>query len=82
MTGLPEYRNGGLLLDMGLLEAKHPGVTGQAHGPEEEVGVGCWCALFQAHFPARLSIYLRQFMVVPSCKARAVFCVNVVLGYC
>lgn len=42
MTGLPEYRNGGLLLDMGLLEAKHPGVTGQAHGPEEEVGVVCW----------------------------------------
>ncbi|CAM9835300.1 unnamed protein product, partial [Ectocarpus sp. 8 AP-2014] len=39
MTGLPEYRNGGLLLDMGLLEAKHPGVTGQAHGPEEEAGV-------------------------------------------
>ncbi|CAN0018382.1 unnamed protein product [Ectocarpus sp. 4 AP-2014] len=44
MTGLPEYRNGGLLLDMGLLEAKHPGVTGQAHGPEEEVIVE-WRAL-------------------------------------
>lgn len=37
MTGLPEYRNGGLLLDLGLLEAKHPGVTGEPHGPAEEV---------------------------------------------
>lgn len=37
MTGLPEYRNGGLLLDLGLLEAKHAGVTGEAHRPEEEV---------------------------------------------
>lgn len=37
MTGLPEYRNGGLLLDLGLLEAKHPGVTEQPHRPEEEV---------------------------------------------
>lgn len=37
MTGLPEYRNGGLLLDMGLLEAKHPEVTAEAHTPEDEV---------------------------------------------
>ncbi|CAM9180845.1 unnamed protein product [Scytosiphon promiscuus] len=44
MTGLPEYRNGGLLLDMGLLEAKHEGVTGKAHAPEEEVIVE-WRAL-------------------------------------
>lgn len=36
MTGLPEYRNGGLLLDLGLLEAKHSGVTGEPHRPEEE----------------------------------------------
>lgn len=37
MTGLPEYRNGGLLLDLGLLEAKYPGVTEEPHRPEEEV---------------------------------------------
>ena len=37
MTGLPEYRNGGLLLDLGLLEAKYPGVAGEPHRPEEEV---------------------------------------------
>lgn len=40
MTGLPEYRNGGLLLDMGLLQAKHAEVTGKPHGPEEEVRLG------------------------------------------
>lgn len=37
MTGLPEYRNGGLLLDLGLLEAKYSDVTGRAHKPDEEV---------------------------------------------
>lgn len=37
MTGLPEYRNGGLLLDLGLLEAKHDKVMGEAHQPEDEV---------------------------------------------
>lgn len=37
MTGLPEYRNGGLLVDMGLLQPKHKEVTEQPHGPEEEV---------------------------------------------
>ena len=39
MTGLPEYRNGGLLLDMGLLQAKHAEVTGKPHAPEEEVSI-------------------------------------------
>lgn len=44
MTGLPEYRNGGLLLDVGLLEAKYSDVTGRAHKPEEEVTFSC-CSL-------------------------------------
>eukprot|EP00903_Cladosiphon_okamuranus_P015737 g14525.t1 len=44
MTGLPEYRNGGLLLDMGLLQAKHAEVTEKPHSPEEEVIVE-WRAL-------------------------------------
>lgn len=39
MTGLPEYRNGGLLLDMGLLQAKHAEVTEKPHAPEEEVTI-------------------------------------------
>jgi Protein of unknown function (DUF1688) len=44
MTGLPEYRNGGLCLDMGLLEAKNPEIFQQRHLPGSEVVVE-WRAL-------------------------------------
>lgn len=44
MTGLPEYRNGGLCLDLGLLQAKHPDVTQGAHLPGSDVIVE-WRAL-------------------------------------
>jgi hypothetical protein len=44
LTGLPEYRNGGLLLDMGVLVAKHDDVVGRAHRPDDEVIVE-WRAL-------------------------------------
>ncbi|CAM9628424.1 unnamed protein product [Chrysoparadoxa australica] len=44
MTGLPEYRNGGLLVDMGVLEPKHEKVLGKAHHPHDEVIVE-WRAL-------------------------------------
>lgn len=44
MTGLPEYRNGGLCLDLGLLEAKHVSVVQERHLPESEVIVE-WRAL-------------------------------------
>lgn len=37
LTGLPEYRNGGLCLDLGLLEAKHPAVYDQVHASGSEV---------------------------------------------
>ncbi|MBD2014741.1 URC4/urg3 family protein [Microcoleus sp. FACHB-53] len=37
MTGLPEYRNGGLCLDLGLLEAKQASVVQERHFPESEV---------------------------------------------
>lgn len=33
MTGLAEYRNGGLFVDHGVLEPRHPDVTGQVHEP-------------------------------------------------
>lgn len=33
LTGLPEYRNGGLLLDLGLLEVKNPEIHNQSHLP-------------------------------------------------
>ena len=44
LTGLPEYRNGGLLLDLGALRPKHAAVTGEAHAPGEPVIVE-WRAL-------------------------------------
>lgn len=44
LTGLAEYRNGGLCVDLGLLVPKHPGVTGQSHLPGSSVIVE-WRAL-------------------------------------
>lgn len=44
MTGLPEYRNGGLCVDTGLLQAKDPIVFQQPHLPGSEVIVE-WRAL-------------------------------------
>jgi hypothetical protein len=44
LTGLPEYRNGGLLLDGGVLVAKHAGVTGKRHLPSDPIVVE-WRAL-------------------------------------
>lgn len=36
LTGLPEYRNGGLLVDLGLLVAKNPKLLTEAHLPGSE----------------------------------------------
>lgn len=44
LTGLAEYRNGGLLVDLGVLAPRHAGVTGAAHPPGSEVIVE-WRAL-------------------------------------
>jgi hypothetical protein len=44
LTGLSEYRNGGLCLDLGLLQAKQDAVTQQPHPPDSEVIVE-WRAL-------------------------------------
>jgi len=44
LTGLPEYRNGGLLVDLGVLEPKHLGVLGEIHEVGSEVVVE-WRAL-------------------------------------
>jgi hypothetical protein len=44
LTGLPEYRNGGLLIDAGVLVPKLPEVTGKAHAPSSEVIIE-WRAL-------------------------------------
>lgn len=44
LTGLAEYRNGGLFLDLGVLVARHPAVVGETHRPDAEVVVE-WRAL-------------------------------------
>ena len=44
LTGLPEYRNGGLLVDLGVLVPRHEEVTALAHAPGAEVIVE-WRAL-------------------------------------
>ncbi|NHC37704.1 URC4/urg3 family protein [Scytonema millei] len=44
LTGLPEYRNGGLCLDLGLLQAKHSDIFQQTHSVDSEVVVE-WRAL-------------------------------------
>ena len=44
LTGLPEYRNGGLLVDLGVLVPKHDAVLGQIHKPGAEIIVE-WRAL-------------------------------------
>jgi hypothetical protein len=44
LTGLPEYRNGGLFLDLGILEAKNPMLLSEPHKPDEEAVIE-WRAL-------------------------------------
>jgi hypothetical protein len=44
LTGLAEYRNGGLLVDDGALAPRHDEVTSRAHAPDSEVVVE-WRAL-------------------------------------
>ncbi|MGG6270414.1 URC4/urg3 family protein [Leptolyngbya sp. AN03gr2] len=44
MTGLPEYRNGGLCLDLGLLQLKNPQLAEISHSPDSELIVE-WRAL-------------------------------------
>jgi Protein of unknown function (DUF1688) len=44
LTALAEYRNGGLLIDCGVLVPKHPAVLGEAHRADSELVVE-WRAL-------------------------------------
>ncbi|MFW6076380.1 MAG: DUF1688 family protein [Hyphomicrobiales bacterium] len=44
LTPLAEYRNGGLIVDLGLIEPKHGRVFGQEHRPGDEIVVE-WRAL-------------------------------------
>jgi hypothetical protein len=62
LTPLAEYRNGGLVLDLGLIEPRHPRVLGEAHRPGDEIVVE-WRALT---IPIILAIaeQLRQYFAV------------------
>jgi hypothetical protein len=44
MTGLPEYRNGGLFVDLGVLVPKEEGVLTASHRPDSELIIE-WRAL-------------------------------------
>lgn len=66
LTGLAEYRNGGLFLDGGVLVPKHAAVLGEAHGVDSAVVVE-WRALTVAlldrtaeRFRARLGLSAEQ----------------------
>lgn len=44
MTGLPEYRNGGLFIDAGVIQLKDPSLAGQGHAPGDPLIIE-WRAL-------------------------------------
>lgn len=58
LTPLAEYRNGGLLIDMGLLQPRHDAVLGQAHPGSSEV-ITEWRALTVALID-RLAMRIRE----------------------
>jgi hypothetical protein len=60
LTGLAEYRNGGLFLDLGVLTPKHAAVLEQVHTPADEVVVE-WRALTVALLDV-LAERLRQML--------------------
>jgi hypothetical protein len=60
LTGLPEYRNGGLFVDLGVLVPKHAEVTRDEHAPGDEVIVE-WRALTVALLD-RVSELVRELL--------------------
>ena len=70
LTGLAEYRNGGLLVDMGVLVPKHDRVLSEIHSPGSEAIVE-WRALtvvlldrIAAEIRARLEVTAAEFPLV------------------
>ena len=63
LTALAEYRNGGLLLDTGVLAPRHSAVLGEAHRPGDEVIVE-WRALTVALLD-RLAPLVRERLGAP-----------------
>ena len=66
LTGLAEYRNGGLCVDLGLLQPKHSGILGQAHSPSSEVIVE-WRALTVAMLD-RIAARMREKLGLSSAE--------------
>jgi hypothetical protein len=58
LTGLAEYRNGGLLVDGGLLNLRNPTLADQAHAPGSELIVE-WRAL-TIHWIEKVAVELRK----------------------
>lgn len=68
LTGLAEYRNGGLFLDCGVLVPKHPGVLGQIHEVSSQVVVE-WRALTVALLDELLPMVQKELGVPLSLAA-------------
>jgi hypothetical protein len=75
LTGLAEYRNGGLFLDLGVLTPKHAAVLEQVHTPADEVVVE-WRALTVALLDV-LAERLRQML---GCTAEELPLVKILEG--
>jgi hypothetical protein len=64
LTALAEYRNGGLLLDLGVLRPQYPAVVERAHTPDAEVVVE-WRALTVALLDALAPLVRQQLGCTP-----------------
>jgi hypothetical protein len=58
LTGLAEYRNGGLMLDRGLIALRDPSMAEQTHRPDSELVIE-WRAL-TIHFLDRIAEQIRK----------------------
>ena len=65
LTALAEYRNGGLLIDLGVLRPKHPGVLGEAHAGSSEIVVE-WRALTIALIDRLATLIRAKLGVTPA----------------
>ena len=65
LTGLAEYRNGGLVLDGGLISLRDPSLASQAHRPDSELVIE-WRALTLVWLEKIAEEVRRQLKMTPS----------------
>lgn len=65
LTGLAEYRNGGLVLDGGLISLRDPSLASKAHRPDSELVIE-WRALTLAWLEKIADEVRRQLKMTPS----------------